>query len=123
MAASVAIELAKRGLRTGLMDIDVHGPSIARILGLTGMPLGAMNGKIQPYQHSENLKVISMQGFLQNQDDAVIWRGPVKIGVIKQFLTDVAWGPLDALVIDSPPGTGDEPLMSRRRFRTAALLS
>ena len=110
MAASVATELAERGLRTGLMDIDVHGPSIARIMGLTGIPLGSVNGKIQPYQYNENLKIISMQGFLQNQDDAVIWRGPVKIGVIKQFLTDVAWGPLDALVIDSPPGTGDEPL-------------
>ena len=110
MAASVATELAERGMRTGLMDIDVHGPSIARIMGLTGMPLGSVNGKIQPYQYNENLKIISMQGFLQNQDDAVIWRGPVKIGVIKQFLTDVAWGPLDALVIDSPPGTGDEPL-------------
>ena len=110
MAAGIAASLAAKGLRTGLMDIDVHGPSIARIMGLTGMPLGTVDGKIQPYAHSENLKIISMQGFLQNQDDALIWRGPLKIGVIKQFMTDVEWGPLDVLVIDSPPGTGDEPL-------------
>jgi Mrp family chromosome partitioning ATPase/predicted Fe-Mo cluster-binding NifX family protein len=110
MAAGIAASFAAKGLKTGLMDIDVHGPSIARIMGLTGMPLNTMDGKIQPYAHSENLKIISMQGFLQNQDDAVIWRGPLKIGVIKQFMTDVDWGALDVLVIDSPPGTGDEPL-------------
>ena len=110
MAAAIATEFAERGMRTGLLDIDVHGPSIARILGLTGLPLETVNGKIQPYQYAENLKVISMQGFLQHQDDAVIWRGPLKIGVIKQFLTDVDWGSLDVLIIDSPPGTGDEPL-------------
>lgn len=110
MAAGIAASFAAKGLKTGLMDIDVHGPSIARIMGLTGMPLSTMEGKIQPYAHSENLKIISMQGFLQNQDDAVIWRGPLKIGVIKQFMTDVDWGALDVLVIDSPPGTGDEPL-------------
>ena len=110
MAAGIATAFAQKGLRTGLLDIDVHGPSIARIMGLTGMPLDTVNGKIQPYQHSDNLKIISMQGFLQHQDDAVIWRGPLKIGVIKQFLIDVDWGPLDVLVIDSPPGTGDEPL-------------
>jgi Mrp family chromosome partitioning ATPase len=110
MAAAIATEFAEKGMRTGLLDIDVHGPSIARILGLTGLALDSVNGKIQPYQYAENLKVISMQGFLQHQDDAVIWRGPLKIGIIKQFLTDVAWGPLDVLIIDSPPGTGDEPL-------------
>ena len=102
MAAGIAASFAAKGLQTGLMDIDVHGPSIARIMGLTGMPLNTMDGKIQPYAHSENLKIISMQGFLQNQDDAVIWRGPLKIGVIKQFMTDVDWGALDVLVIDSP---------------------
>jgi len=110
MAASIATAFAEKGMRTGLLDVDVHGPSIARIMGLTGMPLDSVNGKIQPYPYSDNLKIISMQGFLQHQDDAVIWRGPLKIGVIKQFLTDVDWGPLDVLVIDSPPGTGDEPL-------------
>ena len=110
MAASVATVLAERGLHVGLLDIDVHGPSIARIMGLNGLSLNSVGGKIQPFQHSENLKIISMQGLLQKPDDAVIWRGPMKIGVIKQFLTDVEWGPLDVLVIDSPPGTGDEPL-------------
>lgn len=110
MAAGIATAFAARGLRTGLLDIDVHGPSIARIMGLTGMPLDSVNGKIQPYPYADNLKIISMQGLLQHPDDAVIWRGPLKIGVIKQFMTDVNWGPLDALVIDSPPGTGDEPL-------------
>ena len=110
MAAGIAAALAEKGLRTGLLDIDVHGPSIARIMGLTGLALDSVNGKIQPYPYADNLKIISMQGFLQHQDDAVIWRGPLKIGVIKQFLIDVDWGPLDVLVIDSPPGTGDEPL-------------
>ena len=110
MAAGIAAALAAKGMRVGLLDIDVHGPSIARIMGLTGLALGTVNGKIQPYPYSDNLKIISMQGFLQHSDDAVIWRGPLKIGVIKQFLVDVEWGPLDALVIDSPPGTGDEPL-------------
>ena len=110
MAAGIASAMAAKGMRVGLLDIDVHGPSIARIMGLTGLALGTVNGKIQPYPYSDNLKIISMQGFLQHSDDAVIWRGPLKIGVIKQFLVDVDWGPLDALVIDSPPGTGDEPL-------------
>lgn len=110
MAASIAVSFAEQGLRTGLLDIDVHGPSIAGMLGLTGLPMNSENGKIQPYTYSDNLNVVSMQGFLQNPDDAVIWRGPLKIGVIRQFLTDVAWGNLDVLVIDSPPGTGDEPL-------------
>lgn len=110
LAAAIAAGFAEKGLQTGLLDIDVHGPSIARILGLTGLPLDLVNGRIQPYAYADNLRVISMQGFLQHQDDAVIWRGPLKIGVIKQFLTDVDWGPLDVLVIDSPPGTGDEPL-------------
>lgn len=110
MAASIAVSFAEQGLRTGLLDIDMHGPSIAGMMGLTALPLNTENGKIQPYPYSENLGIISMQGFLQNPDDAVIWRGPLKIGVIRQLLTDVAWGNLDVLIIDSPPGTGDEPL-------------
>lgn len=110
VAANVAMFLSEAGLSVGLLDVDMHGPSIAGLLGLTGLPLNTVGEKIQPYMVSEKLRVVSMQGFLQNPDHAVIWRGPLKIGVIRQLLADVDWGALDYLVIDSPPGTGDEPL-------------
>jgi len=110
VAANLAVFLSERGYRTGLLDVDVHGPSIAGLLGLVGLSLNFVGDKIQPYPYSENLKVLSIQGFLQHPDDPLIWRGPIKIGIIRQFLSDVDWGPLDFLIIDSPPGTGDEPL-------------
>lgn len=110
VAANIAMYLSMQGHRVGLLDVDMHGPSIAGLLGLTGMPLNVIGDGIQPFLVNENLKVISMQGFLQHPDHAVIWRGPLKIGVIRQLLADVDWGKLDYLIIDSPPGTGDEPL-------------
>ncbi len=110
VAANIAVFLSNGGHKVGLLDIDMHGPSIAGLLGLTGFPLNTVGERIQPYLVSDNLKVVSMQGFLQRPDQAVIWRGPLKIGVIRQLLADVDWGALDYLVIDSPPGTGDEPL-------------
>jgi Mrp family chromosome partitioning ATPase/predicted Fe-Mo cluster-binding NifX family protein len=110
VAANIATFLSAEGHSVGLLDIDMHGPSIAGLMGLTGFPLNTIGERIQPYMVSENLKVMSMQGFLQHPDQAVIWRGPLKIGVIKQLLADVDWGRLDYLIIDSPPGTGDEPL-------------
>jgi ATP-binding protein involved in chromosome partitioning len=93
----------------GLLDVDIHGPSIPTMLGLEHYTLGGSDGEIAPAD-VDGLKVISIGLFLPSPDDAVIWRGPLKMGAIKQFLKDVAWGDLDVLVIDSPPGTGDEPL-------------
>ncbi len=110
VAAVLALELARRGKRTGLLDIDLHGPSIPRLLGLQGAPVTGGEDSIEPVAVSPNLVAMSM-GFLLPQLDApVIWRGPLKYNMIKQFLTDVEWGDLDFLIVDSPPSTGDEPL-------------
>jgi len=110
IAANLAVFLSKQGYKVGLLDVDVHGPSIAGLLGLTGHRLNVIGGRIQPFQYAPNLKVLSIQGMLEQPDDPLIWRGPMKIGIIRQFLADVEWGPLNVLIIDSPPGTGDEPL-------------
>lgn len=110
VSTNLAVFLSNQGYQVGLLDVDVHGPSIAGLLGLTGLKLNTIGNQIQPYHYTENLKVVSIQGLLEQPDDPLIWRGPVKIGIIRQFLSDVNWGPLDFLIIDSPPGTGDEPL-------------
>lgn len=109
VAACLAAGLARLGFRVGLMDVDLHGPSIPVMLGITGRFNADENGLI-PMACADRLKVVSMQCLLEDPDSAVIWRGPVKTGVIRQFISDVHWGDLDYLVIDSPPGTGDEPL-------------
>ncbi len=109
VAVNLATALALNGLRVGLLDIDIHGPSVPTMLGLEGQSLKGNPGEIFPVEFG-GLKVMSIGFLLQNPDDAVIWRGPMKMGVIKQFLTDVNWGDLDYLIIDLPPGTGDEPL-------------
>lgn len=111
VAANLAMSLARAGKRVGLLDVDLHGPSLPMILGLDGRRLGLnAGGGISPIRVSENLSVVSIGLLLESGVDAVIWRGPMKYGVIRQFLKDVDWGSLDYLVIDSPPGTGDEPL-------------
>jgi Mrp family chromosome partitioning ATPase/predicted Fe-Mo cluster-binding NifX family protein len=110
VAVHLALCLSNEGQRVGLLDIDVHGPSIPKLLGIDGRQLRVQDEKIVPFTLGENLKVMSIGFLLQSDHEAVIWRGPMKYGVIKQFLKDVAWGKLDYLVIDSPPGTGDEPL-------------
>jgi ATP-binding protein involved in chromosome partitioning len=112
VAAYLALALSRRGYRVGLMDVDLHGPSIPRILGLHGNVLpGKLEGKARPVIYSPNLQVISIETLLgENKDVATIWRGPLKIGVIRQFISDLEWGDLDYLIVDSPPGTGDEPL-------------
>ena len=111
VAANLAVALAAGGNTVGLLDVDLHGPSIPKILGLEGQRIeGDGSGDIVPIELTTRLKVVSVGMLLDNADDAVIWRGPMKYGVIQQFLKDVAWGKLDYLVIDSPPGTGDEPL-------------
>ena len=111
VAANLAMSLARAGKKVGLLDVDLHGPSIPHMLGLDGQRLGPdATGGITPIQINENLSVVSVGLLLDNAADAVIWRGPMKYNVIRQFLKDVEWGRLDYLVVDSPPGTGDEPL-------------
>jgi len=110
VAANLAVSLAIDGHRTGLLDVDLHGPSIPKLLHLEGRPLASDGQTIEPATFGDRLKVVSIGFLLQHQDDAVIWRGPLKMGVIRQFLKDVNWGELDYLIVDSPPGTGDEPL-------------
>ncbi|MBN1499251.1 MAG: Mrp/NBP35 family ATP-binding protein [Spirochaetes bacterium] len=111
VAVNLAVELAERGFKVGLLDVDVHGPSVPKLLGLENQKVGTSpSGMVKPVFYSENLKVISVGFLIDREDSAVIWRGPMKYNAIKQFLTDVDWENLDYLVIDSPPGTGDEPL-------------
>lgn len=112
VAAYLSVALAKRGYRVGLMDVDLHGPSIPRMLGLKGsLHPGIHKGKATPVNYLPNMEVISIEVLAgEKKDTATIWRGPLKIGVIRQFISDIEWGDLDYLVIDSPPGTGDEPL-------------
>jgi len=109
VAVNLAAALMLAGKRVGLLDVDIHGPSVPTMLGLEGVPIRAGEDGMIPVDR-DGLKVMSLGFLLKNPDDAVIWRGPMKINVIRQFLKDVAWGELDVLVIDSPPGTGDEPL-------------
>ncbi len=112
VAAYLSVALAKKGYKVGLMDVDLHGPSIPRMLGLKGsISSGASEGKAHPVRYLPNMEVISIEPLMgENKDAATIWRGPLKIGVIRQFISDIEWMDLDYMVIDSPPGTGDEPL-------------
>jgi Mrp family chromosome partitioning ATPase/predicted Fe-Mo cluster-binding NifX family protein len=110
VAANLAMTLARDGKKVGLLDVDIHGPSIPKLMGIMGQVPRMGDQTITPVRVGERLLVMSMGSLLQHQDLAVIWRGPLKMGAIKQFLKDVEWGQLDFLIIDSPPGTGDEPL-------------
>lgn len=110
VATNLAVALSLSGLRVGLLDVDVHGPSVPRLLSLTGAKPHIEAGFMEPVSYSKELWVMSLGFMIQDADQAVIWRGPVKMGLIRQFLEDVVWGDLDVLVVDCPPGTGDEPL-------------
>ncbi len=112
VAAYLSVALAKMNKKVGLMDVDLHGPSIPRMLGLKGtVGTGTKGSKAKPIQYLPNLQVISVESLMgEDKDAATIWRGPLKIGVIRQFISDIEWNDLDYLIIDSPPGTGDEPL-------------
>ncbi|MCK4596934.1 P-loop NTPase [bacterium] len=110
VAANLAITLAQDGHQVGLLDVDIHGPSIPKLLGIEDQVPRMGQETIYPIEVATNIKVMSMGFLLRDKDMAVIWRGPLKMGAIKQFLKDVEWGELDYLIIDSPPGTGDEPL-------------
>jgi Mrp family chromosome partitioning ATPase len=109
-SVNLSIALANKGFKVGIMDVDLHGPDVPRMLGLEGTPEVNQNKKLKPLSYSDNLKAISIECFTPNKDDAIIWRGPLKFSAIKQFIGEVEWGNLDFLIIDSPPGTGDEPL-------------
>ncbi len=110
IAVNLAVWLSTRGKKVGLLDIDIHGPSTPKLLGLENRKITVENGKMQPVSYSENLQVMSIGFMLPSDSDAVIWRGPMKHNLIKQFVTDVVWDGVDWLVVDCPPGTGDEPL-------------
>lgn len=110
LAVHLAAGLSSKGYKVGLLDVDLHGPSIPRMLGVVEQrPLNSQDG-VFPLSVTDNLKMISIEVLMPDKDTPTIWRGPLKIGVIRQFIADVIWGGLDFLIIDSPPGTGDEPL-------------
>ncbi len=110
VSVNLSIALSKLGYKVGLMDVDLHGPDVPRMLGLKDMLGLSENRKLEPIKYSDNLAAVSIESLSPNKDDAIIWRGPIKHSAIKQFIGDVEWNDLDFLIIDSPPGTGDEPL-------------
>ena len=112
VAVNLALGLANRGYKVGLMDVDLHGPDVCRMLNLTGSlePPKNPSDLVPPLVYSDNVKVVSLEYMMKDRDEAIIWRGPLKIQAIRQFVADMDWGELDYLVVDAPPGTGDEPL-------------
>jgi Mrp family chromosome partitioning ATPase len=120
VAANLAAALAREGYTVGVLDGDIHGPNIPKILGVEGRPL-LDNGKgdIVPIQVTKNLTVASVGNLMENQDQPIVWRGPMKHTMLRQFLAGVDWGGLEFLVVDLPPGTGDEPLSIAQLIREA----
>src|SRR5688572_4570258 len=110
VATNLAASLAAAGHKVGILDMDLTGPNVPLMLGIKEGELRETADGLVPWQVTPNLSCVSMQFLLQDKDQAVIWRGPIKMQIIGQFLGDVAWGDLDYLVIDLPPGTSDEPL-------------
>lgn len=111
VAVNLAYALSQSSANVGIVDTDIHGPNIAKMLGIEKETIGGTEmGRLKPIEVRPNLKAVSMALLGFDSDRPIVWRGPLKAGVIKQFLADFEWGELDYLVIDSPPGTGDEPL-------------
>ena len=110
VSTGLALSLAQQGYAVGILDIDITGPNVPKMMGLDGRRLHVENKRIHPAQGHLGVKVISMAFLLEDEDTPVVWRGPIKLGAIQQFIGDVEWGELDYLVIDFPPGTSDEPL-------------
>lgn len=109
VTVNLAAALAQNGRKVGIMDVDIHGPSVPNLLGLKStIEVDHFDQMLLPAKYNENLSVISMDTLLEDRDQAILWRGPKKASAIRQFLADVKWGNLDYLIIDSPPGTGDE---------------
>ncbi len=123
VAVNLAAGLARAGFRVGLMDVDLHGPDVCRMLNLKEPFAGSLeDGKMPPWRAGDNLLVMSLENMMQDRDDPIIWRGPLKNQAIRQFIADVAWGELDYLVIDAPPGTGDEPMTVAQMIKDAKAL-
>ncbi|MFP4258379.1 MAG: iron-sulfur cluster carrier protein MrpORP [Desulfovermiculus sp.] len=120
VATNIAVGLSMAGQKVGLLDVDVHGPSVPRILNLGDVKPETGDGCLLPVRWSENLSVMSLGFLLPNKEESVIWRGPIKMSLIRQFLEEVAWGDLDYLVVDCPPGTGDEPISVMQLLGTDA---
>ena len=111
VTVNLAAALAVRGLKVGVLDADLHGPTVPKMLGLKGERLHATEqGTIRPVEGIRGIEVVSMDFLLSAQSEPVIWRGPLKMSALRQFLADVEWGALDYLLVDLPPGTGDESL-------------
>jgi len=110
VSVNLAFALANHGKKVGLLDLDFHGPNIPKMLGIEDQRPAVLANSIEPVHVTGNLSVMSMAFLLPDTSTPVIWRGPMKMGAIRQFLTDVNWGALDFLVVDLPPGTGDEAL-------------
>jgi Mrp family chromosome partitioning ATPase len=109
VTVNTAAALASKGFSVGILDVDIHGPSVPRLLNLSGqVEADERGGLLNPVRYNERLAVISMDSLLRDRDSAILWRGPKKTAAIRQFISDVNWGELDFLLIDSPPGTGDE---------------
>jgi ATP-binding protein involved in chromosome partitioning len=109
-AVNIACGLAKMGLKTAILDTDLHGPNIAKMLGIEGVDLLQSEAGIIPVKGPAGVLAVSISMTGKHPDQPMIWRGPMKAAVIRQLLADVDWGTLDYLIFDSPPGTGDEPL-------------
>lgn len=111
VSVNLSMALARMGFKVGIMDVDIHGPDVPRMLGIDKEMLTVNDQrKLIPLPYSDNLAAVSIESLSASKDDAIIWRGPVKHSAIRQFVADVEWGERDFLIIDSPPGTGDEPL-------------
>jgi ATP-binding protein involved in chromosome partitioning len=111
VTANLAMALAMKGNKVGVLDADIHGPCVPKMLGLKGQTLkSGPDGMLSPVTGRLGIKAVSMDFLLPNDEAPIIWRGPLKMRAIQQFLSDVAWGELDYLLVDLPPGTGDEPL-------------
>jgi Mrp family chromosome partitioning ATPase len=110
VASYVALLLSAEGYKVGLLDVDLHGPTVPHLMNVQGGLDMPEEGVVRPYRFSDKLSIVSLEMLLGDKDTAVIWRGPLKISAIRQFISDIDWGDLDYLIVDSPPGTGDEPL-------------
>ena len=110
VSVNLAYALSATGKKVGLLDLDMHGPNVPKMLGIEDHKLGVTADKIEPVRITGNLSVISMAFLLPDTSTPIIWRGPMKMAAINQFLAEVNWGALDYLVVDLPPGTGDEAL-------------
>lgn len=118
-AVNLAMALSRLGPKVGLVDVDLHGPDVPRMLGFKGVLDIDAEKRIIPMRYNDNLSAVSVESLIAGKDDAIIWRGPVKHSVIQQFIGLVNWGDLDLLLIDAPPGTGDEPLTVAQTIKDA----